>query len=162
MNGTDTTEGAYIGSEMFKTHLPEFATKISTALDSHILTWRSLMSHDISTTATAAGYSGWSGCTSNSVWTDINCRLLSEVDVYGSSIWGNAWDVGESNRQLPGFAMNPELLIKLNPEDNSRRGAWWLCAVASSAYFADVGNDGLAYNYYASSAFGVVPKVLFG
>lgn len=64
MNGTNTTKGAYIGSEMFKTHLPEFATKISTALDSHILTWKSVMSNDINTTATAAGYSGWLGCAS--------------------------------------------------------------------------------------------------
>lgn len=161
MNSTDTTNGAYIGSEMFKTHLPEFATKISTALDSHILTWRSLMSNAISTTATTAGYSGWSGCTSNWAWTDTNCRLLSEVDVYGSSIWGNAWDVGESNRQLPGFAMNPELLIKLNPEDNNRY-AWWLCAVTSSAFFACVGGIGNAGGDYASYALGVVPKVLFG
>ena len=73
MNGTDTTEGAYMGSEMFKTHLPEFATKISTALDSHILTWRSLMSNDIDTTATDAGYSGWSGCASSQAWADTNC-----------------------------------------------------------------------------------------
>ena len=118
------------------------------------------MSHDINTTATAAGYSGWSGCTSNWAWTDTNCRLLSEVDVYGSSIWGNAWDVGESNRQLPGFAMNPELLVKLNPEGNYR--AWWLCTVAGSTIFARVDNDGDASSANASSAYGVVPKVLFG
>lgn len=161
MNGTDTTEGAYMGSEMFKTHLPEFATKISTALDSHILTWRSLMSDVINKTAIAAGYSGWSGCTSNWIWTDTNCRLLSEVDVYGSSIWGNAWDVGESNRQLPGFAMNPELLVKLNPEDNSHDD-WWLYTVASSTHFACVSNYGDANGSGASSAHGVVPKVLFG
>ena len=161
MNGTNTTEGAYIGSEMFKTHLPKFATKISTALDSHILTWRSLMSNAINATAPIAGYTGWSGCTSSWAWMDTNCRLLSEVDVYGSSIWGNAWDVGESNRQLPGFAMNPELLIKLNPEDTSRY-AWWLCAVASSTFFAFVGYDGGADAYGASQTYGVVPKVLFG
>ena len=161
MNGTDTAEGAYMGSDMFKTHLPKFATKISTALDSHILTWKSLMSHDINKTATAAGYSGWSGCTSNSTWTDTNCRLLSEVDVYGSSIWGNAWDVGESNRQLPGFAMNPELLVKLNPEDNSRH-SWWLCAVTSSTAFALVNRDGRADYANASNAYSLVPKVLFG
>lgn len=150
MNGTDTTEGAYMGSEMFKTHLPEFATKISTALDSHILTWRSLMSNSINTTAASA----WA-------WTDTNCRLLSEVDVYGSSIWGNTFDVGESNRQLPGFVMNPELLVKLNPENNSRYG-WWLCSVTSSTFFAAVDDYGLADYAYASGAAGVVPKVLFG
>ena len=161
MNGTDTTEGAYIGSEMFKTHLPEFATKISTALDSHILTWRSLMSSDINTSAISSGYSGWQGCTSSSTWTDTNCRLLSEVDVYGSSIWGNAFDVGESNRQLPGFAMNPELLVKLNPEDNSHSG-WWLCAVLGSPHFAYVADHGDARRNGASHALGVVPKVLFG
>ena len=161
MNGTDTTGGAYIGSAMFKTHLPKFATKISTALDSHILTWRSLMSHDIHTTAAAAGYSGRSGCTSGWAWMDTNCRLLNEVDVYGSSIWGNAWDVGESNRQLPGFAMNPELLVKLNPEDNSRND-WWLCTVAGSADVAAVNGYGFADDANASIALGVVPKVLFG
>lgn len=161
MNGTETTEGAYKGSEMFKTNLPKFATKISTALDSHILTWRSLMSNSINKTATAAGYSGYSGCTSSWTWTDTNCRLLTEVDVYGSSIWGNAWDVGESNRQLPGFAMNPELLVKLNPEDNSRSN-WWLCTVASSAHFARVGNTGDANTNNAPNVYGVVPKVLFG
>lgn len=162
MNGTDTTEGAYIGSEMFKTHLPEFATKISTALDSHILTWRSLMSNDTNTTATVAGYSGWQGCSSNWTWTSTNCRLLSEVDVYGSVVWGNAWDVGESNRQLPGFAMNPELLVKLNPEDNAYHN-WWLCAVASSISFARVSHDGGAPHLNASTVDGgVVPKVLFG
>ena len=161
MNGTYTTEGAYIGSEMFKTHLPKFATKISTALGSHILTWRSVMSNVTNTTTPAAGYSGWSGCTSDWVWMDTNCRLLSEVDVYGSSIWGNAFDVGESNRQLPGFAMNPELLVKLNPEDNSR-GSWWLCTVASSTHFARVDDYGYANSLRASNALGVVPKVLFG
>ena len=161
MNGTDTTEGAYIGSEMFKTHLPEFATKISTALGSHILTWRSLMSNATNTTTPAAGYSGWSGCTSNWAWMDTNCRLLSEVDVYGSSIWGNAFDVDESNRQLPGFAMNPELIVKLNPENNNR-AYWWLCTVASSIFFARVSAYGDAGYTNASTASGVVPKVLFG
>ena len=162
MNGSiDTTEGAYMGSEMFQTHLPEFATKISTALDSHILTWRSLMSNSISTTAADAGYSGWSGCASSQAWTDTNCRFLSEVDVYGSSIWGNAFDVGESNRQLPGFAMNPELLVKFNPEDN-KRSAWWLCTVASSTYFVNVGGYGGVLYGNSSNVLGVVPKVLFG
>ena len=120
------------------------------------------MSNSISKSATAAGYSGWSGCASGQVWTDTNCRLLSEVDVYGSSSWGNASDVGESNRQLPGFAMNPELLVKLNPEDNSR-SAWWLCTVASSTRFAYVASNGGAGCSDAwSAAVGVVPKVLFG
>lgn len=91
---------------------------------------------------------------------DTNCRLLSEVDVYGSSIWGNAWDVGESDRQLPGFAMNPELLVKLNPENNSRSD-WWLCTVANSADFAFAGVGDVSHSV-ASDALGVVPKVLFG
>lgn len=159
MNGTDTTENAYIGSKMFKTYLPEFATKISTALDSHILTWRSLMSNSIN--ASATGYNGMPGYASNCAWADTNCRLLNAVDVYGSSLWGNAWDVGESNTQLPGFAMNPELLVKLNPEDNSRDG-WWLCTVASSKRFVCVSDYGNANADYASHASGVVPKVLFG
>lgn len=159
MNGTDTAEGAYVGSEMFKTHLPKYATKISTALDSHILTWRSLMSNNINTTATSTG--GWLGRASNQAWTDTNCRLLSENDVYGSSIYGDIFDVGESNRQLPGFAMNPELLIKLNPKDNSRDN-WWLCAVSSSTTFAYVADNGNVSGYVASCAFDVVPKVLFG
>lgn len=162
MNGTDTTESAYIGSKMFTTYLPEFATKISTALDSHILTWRSLMSNSINASGNVTEHNGRPGYASNWAWTDTNCRLLSEVDVYGLSIQGNAWDVGESNRQLPGFAMNPELLVKLNPEDNSRDG-WWLCTVATSKRFAYVSGYGAASDGdYASHAYGIVPKVLFG
>ena len=161
MNGESTTAGAYIGSGMFKTNLPKFATKISTALDSHILTWKSLMSNSIDSSATSPGYSGRKGCSSNWAWTDTNCRLLSEVDVYGSSICGNAWDVGESNRQLPGFTMNPELLVKLNPENNSCAD-WWLCTVASFEHFAFVDGYGGASDRNASNVFGVVPKVLFG
>lgn len=157
----NTTTGAYVGSDMFKTNLPKYATKISTALGSHILTWKSLMANETNTTAVSPGYSGRQGCSSNWAWTSTNCRLLSEVDIYGSIIWSNAFDVGESNRQLPGFAMNPELLIKGIQEDG--RGDWWLCAVASSTNFASVGDDGDAYgNDGVSNAFGVVPKVLFG
>lgn len=156
----NTTTGAYVGSDMFKTNLPKYATKISTALGSHILTWKSQMTNETNTTAVSPGYSGWQGCSSNWAWTSTNCRLLSEVDVYGSVVWGNAYDVGESNRQLPGFAMNPELLIKGIQEDG--RYAWWLCAVASPTTFALVGGDGVAGNNGASYARGVVPKVLFG
>lgn len=158
-NGNITT-GAYVGSDMFKTNLPKYATKISTALGSHILTWKSLMANETNTTAVSHGYSGWKGCSSNWAWTSTNCRLLSEVDVYGSVVWGNAYDVGESNRQLPGFAMNPELLVKGIQEDG--RNDWWLCAVASSAYFTHVNGYGFADAYDASNARGVVPKVLFG
>lgn len=159
-SGADITTGAYVGSDMFKTNLPKYATKISTALDSHILTWKSLMTNETNTTAVSPGYSGWQGCSSNWAWTSTNCRFLSEVDVYGSIVWGNAFDVGESDRQLPGFAMNPELLVKGIQEDG--RDAWWLCAVASSAGFAVVGSYGDASSGGASRAVGVVPKVLFG
>lgn len=159
-SGADITTGAYVGSDMFKTNLPKYATKISTALGSHILTWKSLMTNETNASAASSGYSGWQGCSSTQAWTSTNCRLLSEVDVYGSVVWGNAWDVGESNRQLPGFAMNPELLVKGIQEDG-RRG-WWLCAVTSSVDFAFVGDDGNADYSRASGARGVVPKVLFG
>ena len=159
-SGADITTVAYVGSDMFKTNLPKYATKISTALDSHILTWKSLMTNETNTTAVSPGYSGWQGCSSNWAWTSTNCRFLSEVDVYGSIVWGNAFDVGESDRQLPGFAMNPELLVKGIQEDG--RDGWWLCAVASSTYFAFVDYDGFAANGSASGAAGVVPKVLFG
>lgn len=155
------TTGAYVGSDMFKTNLPKYATKISTALDSNILTWKSLMTNETNTTAVSPGYSGWQGCSSNWAWTSTNCRLLSEVDVYGSIVWGNAFDVGESDRQLPGFAMNPELLVKDIQEDDRRD--WWLCAVTSSTHFACVGYDGVAADFNSASfPLGVVPKVLFG
>lgn len=154
------TAGAYVGSSMFKINLPKYATKISTALGSHILTWKSFMTNETNTTVVSPGYSGWQGCSSNWAVTSTNCRLLSEVDVYGSIVWGNAFDVGESNRQLPGFAMNPELRIKGIQEDG--RYSWWLCAVASSENFAFVLYNGGAGGDGASIACGVVPKVLFG
>lgn len=156
----NTTEGGYYNSDMHQTTLPTYATKISTALGGYILTWRSLMSNATSTTATSPGYSGWTGCSSGCAWYDTNCRLLSEVEVYGSKVWGNGYDVGANNRQLPGFALNPDLLIKGNQADD--RDSWWLCAVTGSTLFAIVGANGDAVSYYASVVSGVVPEVLFG
>lgn len=148
MNTSNTTSGGVQGSAMWKTNLPAYATKISTALDGHILTWRTICSN-----AANGAASGWA-------WTSTNCRLLSEVDVYGCMVWGNGYDVGESNRQLPGFAINPELFIKGIQEDG--RNFWWLYAVHGAAGFASVDGYGYASSHDASNALGVVPKVLFG
>ncbi len=59
---------------------------------------------------------------------------MSEPQVYGHSVFGGAYDVGEANQILPVFNF-------ISPVEFGR-GNFWLRAVASSAAFARCGNVG--------------------
>ena len=83
--------------------------------------------------------------------------------VYGCPVWGSsAHDVGNANRQLAGFRLNPDLLVKMLGYGSSSRYSWWLSSVVSSTLFAIVNYDGNAYYVSASYALGVVPVIVFG
>lgn len=140
MNSTDTTEGAYVNSEMRTTNLAQATTKITTDFgSSHVISYR-----DILANATSNGQSsGWA-------YTDCKVELMSEVMVYGTKVWGNSgYEVGCLNEQFP--------LFRLNPESIHCRFAYWLRSVQSSAYFAYVHDGGSADTNPASSSRGVRP-----
>ena len=150
MNDTNTTAGAYVGSDFYtgnnsNTGKATAVTAINNAFGSaHILSHRELLA-----TATS------NGAPSNWALYDSTVELMNEQMVYGSRAWGNqagagnGFDVGVDKSQLPLFQ-----------HDHSRicnRAAWWLRSVVSGSTFARVSYDGGATDYNASYSLGVRP-----
>ena len=139
MNPTNSTEGGYAGSEMYKKIIPACATGIVNAFgSSHILTFKDGISNsvDISHASSGlpqyAGTPGWWG-----EWVSVQCNLMSEKMVYGAPICsGGAMDNTMAVCQMSAFRLSKKLI-------SYSRGRWWLRDVVSSSNFARVNvNDG--------------------
>ena len=152
MNPTNTTEGGYAGSEMYKKIITACATGIVNAFgSSHILTFRDGISNSVDTSHVSSGIPqfvgtpGWGG-----EWVSVQCNLMSEKMVYGAPICSaGAMDNTVATRQMSAFRLSERSI-------NYSRRWWWLRDVASSAYFAVVGGDGGAGALPASFADGGV------
>lgn len=140
MNASDTTEGGYVGSEMFKSVIGAVALEGSTAsgatinqqlyaeFGSHLKTTRELLSNTMTSTLTNR-FGSATGASSNWAWTSCQAVLMSEVEVYGSTVWSSSgFDTGNANRQLPLFAFSKKA-------QNNRSAWYWLKSIASSGYF---------------------------
>ena len=156
MNVTNTTEGGYAGSEMHTTTLPAIVTNLQKALGSHLLKRRVLLTNSISATAASGAGAGWVGSSNNWAWTDAYATLMSEVQVYGASVFGSScYDVGEACQQLP--------LFKFINHVRLARVSFWLRAVSSTTFFASASGYGGASNDGASySDGGVRPLIVIG
>jgi len=166
MNSTNTTEGAYKGSAMYQSVLPDYAAalKASGSFGSHVATYRAILTKTMTSTVASGAGADWKGASTDWEWTDTDIRLMTEVEVYGSRVFSSAfYDVGIGNRQLPLFQLAPQHFVcgaGLNKSAGDR-WAWWLSAVASATDFAFVHSYGNASGSYASNAFGVRPLFLF-
>ena len=157
MNATNTTEGGYKGSEMFKNVIPACATGIVSAFGSdHILTFRDMIVNNINASGISLGNSSWLGVSAlgSGHWVDAQCNLIGESMVYGHPIWSSG---GENQmiqtRQFSAFRLSGGLI-------NYNHQWWWLRDVVSSSNFALVGGNGFAYATNASSVAGVRPFAL--
>ena len=134
MNQTNTTEGGYAGSEMYKNVIPTCVTGIVSAFGSdHILPFRDAISNKVDTTHISSGMPqfmgtpGWFG-----EWVSVQCNLMSEKMVYGAPIFAaGAMDNTMATRQMSAFSLSEKLI-------NDNRSTWWLRDVGSSSYFANV------------------------
>lgn len=148
MNSTDIATGAYVGSEMYTTHLADVISMIETDIGTdHILTHRELFAKTI----TGEYESNWS-------WYDSAVDLMSERQVYGCDVYHNfirgenpAKMGGIDNSQFPLFSMAPQFISP------SSRVGWWLRDVATSTSFAFVHNQGFSSYNAASGSYGVRP-----
>ena len=148
MNPTNTTEGGYVGSDMYTNAESALATAkgiINTAFSGHLLSHREYLCNAVS-----------SGYPSAGAWYDSVVDLMNEPMVYGSYIFTGVnsgtnipalYTISKS--QLPLFALRPDLICN--------RYDWWLRGVVSSAYFARVLNNGNASYGNASYSHGVRP-----
>ena len=156
MNPTNSTEGGYAGSEMYKKIIPACATGIVNAFgSSHILTFRDGISNSVDTSHVSSGITqlvgtpGWWG-----EWVSVQCNLMSEKMVYGAPICSaGAMDNTMATRQMSAFRLSEKSI-------NYNRQWWWLRDVVSSALFAHVYGVGYAGTSYASSVLGVRPFAL--
>ena len=155
MNATNTTAGGYKASEMNTLVLGEVTSTGSTAADatinqqlyaefgSHLKTTRELVSNEVN----ATGYNRFgsaTGCASSWEWISAQTVLMSEVEVYGATVWSSSgYDTGTAHVQLPLFAFSKQA-------QNNRSAYYWLKDVASAARFCYVSDYGRAYYSDAS------------
>lgn len=147
MNDTNTTEGGYAGSKMYKSGLDQALAKIKADFgEAHIVTYRNLLVNTVS-----------NGAPSNWAWYSRQIDLMNEEMVYGTRAWSqasqNGFDTGTNKSQLAAFKHNHSLI-------SSCRLWYWLRAVRSSAAFCAVGRDGGATGGGASASAGVRPCFL--
>ena len=140
------TNGAYVGSEMYKTGLNEAKTIVSTAFGAeHVLKHRAFLSNAVS-----------SGFVSAGSWYDSTVELMNEQNVYGCIILGNIvngtsmpFSYSLDSTQYPLFRFRPDLI--------SDGGWYWLRDVTTTDFFAYVHKRGSAQTATSSANAGVRP-----
>lgn len=149
MNASNTTEGGYVGSDMYKNGLTQAKATFNSAFGSaHILNHREHLTNAVS-----------NGRPSGGTWYDSTVELPNENMMYGSHIFAPASDGTNipnnytiSKSQLPLFRLAPWLSFT--------RSYWcWLRDVVSAAYFASADNNGVCNYSGASDEAGVRPVV---
>ena len=147
MNPTNTTEGGYKASEMNTKVIGVVATSGSTAADAtinqqlyaefgaHLKTTRELVSNKINATGTNR-FGTANGCANGQEWIDAQAILMSEVELYGSTVWSSSgYDTGNANHQFELFANSKSAI-------NNRSAWYWLKSTASASNFCDSGSYG--------------------
>lgn len=147
MNASNTTEGGYVGSDMYKNGLTQAKATFNSAFGSaHILNHREHLTNAVS-----------NGRPSGGTWYDSTVELPNENMMYGSHIFAPASDGTNipnnytiSKSQLPLFRLAPWLSFT--------RSYWcWLRDVVSAAYFAGASGGGNCTCDNASVGAGVRP-----
>ena len=157
MNATNTTEGGYMGSRMFKETIPACATGIVNAFGaSHILTFRDWLISGMTANQISSGLPNFTGGAQwgGAQWVSVQCDLMTEKMVLGAPVnSASALDEWCATRQMSAFRLSENLI-------NYNRQWYWLRNIASSADFAFVSGNGSANTNYASPSTGVRPFAL--
>lgn len=145
MNNTNTTQGGYIDSSMYKTGLGSAKSRIRSAFANHIMNHRLYLINMVSSNVNAGG-----------AWFDSDVNLMSEQMVYGCSIFApmsngtlipNNYIIDKS--QLPLFHHNHSMIVNGT--------TWWLRNVTSNTDYASIYQYGNSSSNNAHLDFGVRP-----
>lgn len=155
MNSTNTTTGGYVASEMHTATLGAVVSTGSTAagatinqqlyaeFGSHLKTTRELLTNAMGASLNNR-FGSAGGASSGWGWVSCQAVLMSEVEVYGSTVWSSSgYDTGNACKQLPLFTFSKKAI-------NNRSSWYWLKDIASSARFCGVGSFGDALYFDAS------------
>lgn len=144
-NGSNSTAGAYAGSEMYSSGLDQAKAKIGADFNGHVLSKRIYLSNAVTGGVASAGS-----------WYDSEVDLMCEQMVYGCGIFSpvsNGDSVPNNARveksQLPLFRHDPSKICI--------RSTWWLRDVITDRTFALIDGNGNAYHTTASYTGGVRP-----
>ena len=156
-NSARTNIGAYVGSKMKQEILPNILSEyIEPAFNGHIITYTNLLADQMEQNRSNQKDEN-TGASSGWAWYDSKLDLMSEVNVYGSTVWSSSgYDIGIDNRQYAIFQLKPEFINSYG----SQRFTYWLKAVATSATFARVSSYGGAHASNASDLYGIRPRFL--
>ena len=157
MNATNTTEGGYMGSRMFRETIPACATGIVNAFGaSHILTFRDWLISGMTANQISSGLPNMTGGAQwgATPWVSVQCDLMTEKMVLGAPVnSASALDEWCATRQFSAFRLSERLI-------NYNRQWYWLRNIVSSALSALVAGYGDAGGRGASSSRGVRPCAL--
>ena len=133
VNSGSTASGATINQQLYA----EFG--------SHLKTTRELISNQVTTTLVNRLGSA-SGASSGWEWSSEQAILMSEIEVYGSTVFSSSgYDTGTAKKQLAVFKDARAI--------NNRTSYYWLKDIASAAGFCFVASNGDASAGSAGSAF---------
>lgn len=151
MNATNTTEGGYVNSAMYKTNLASAKSTISSAFGDMVLTHRELLTNAVT-----------NGRPSGGAWYDSTVELPNKCMMYGHMHFSPTSDGSTipyiytiDKTQLSLFALRPQLIV-------NRSYSQWLRDVVSSALFASVSFRGGSVYNYATDSYGVRPVFAIG
>ncbi len=150
MNDTNTTTGGYKESGIIKILdekvLPDYLVP---DFGSHVIEYSTKLTNTVN-----------DGKTSSSEWVNRKLDLMSEVNVFGTTIWSSSgYDVGIDNRQYAIFQLKPEF-ISINIFNG--RFSYWLKSVYNDRNFIGVNSLGDATVYGAAGELVVRPRFLIG
>ena len=151
-NPTNTTEGGYVGSDLYKNGLTQAKTTFNTAFGSaHILNHREFLVNAVT-----------NGKPTGSDWYDSTVDLMNENMVYGGRQFSPMPDGTDPWNTCRNYTINKSQLplFRLAPWMSFVRDQWcWLQDVVSAANFANCDGYGDADCTSASYAYGVWPAV---
>lgn len=152
MNDTDDTTGGYANSYMHKTVIPAVDANLTKVLGNHLLSRRAYLTTTVNKDIASNAGAGWKGASTAGDWFTVKSCLMSEVAVYGSTIFSSSFfDTAEDCERLPIFQF----------KGHSYSRQWfWLKSVASGSYFANAGYGGGPGNDDASHAGGGVRPII--
>lgn len=151
MNSSHTAEGAYVGSQMYKTGLASAKSKIKTDFgSSHVLIHRNIFNNSVE-----------NGYPVTSAWCDSQVDLMNSINVVGSLVFTPVANSGSfiDNSTIdctifPLFLFAPSYIIS----DES----YWLRDTARTNQFNYITNRGTAGSSRGGNSYGIRPSFCIG
>jgi len=150
-NPTNTTEGGYIGSDLYKNGLTQAKQMVAAAFGSaHILSHREHLVNAVT-----------NGKPTGSDWYDSTVDLMNENMVYGGRQFSPMPDGTDPLSTCRNYTVDKSQLplFRLAPWMICNRNSYWLRDVVSAARFARVSSNGEAGCDNPNAADGVRPVV---